>query len=201
MHILHKYRPCSNLAKYKLLHKRLYIPRSFQKRNLCSPPQRLFKTSSFYHVFTIFNSKWCVIFQIKTDLHIKSVEKMFLHTSHLTSSFISNKIPIFIAVIFRNIHFLPPFYEFWQCVNCVIIQINTNIFCYVIDLTSILHLKKILIFFVLKVFKTIHFFTTFLQVPGVAEMCDMSYVYHLSNMSAKYWYFYAKIPGFFSKSV
>ena len=126
--------------------------------------------------------------------------KKCFYTSHLTSSSISNKIPIFIAVTFRNIHFLPPFYEFWQCVNCVIIQINTNIFCYVIDLTSILHLKKILIFFVLKVFKTIHCFTTFLQVSGVAEMCDMSYVYHLSNMSGKYWHFYAKIPVFFQKA-
>ena len=50
----------------------------------CYPSQMFFKTSTFYHIFTISNSEWglFVIFQIKTDFLTNQLKKYF-YTRHL----------------------------------------------------------------------------------------------------------------------
>ena len=46
------------------------------KKKWCSPSQRFFKTSTFYHIFTIFNSEVCNISN-KYWLHSKSTKNCF----------------------------------------------------------------------------------------------------------------------------
>ena len=54
--ILNNYGPRSNLAKYKFTQETLH-PSFISKRNLRSPQQKFFETSTFYHIFTIFIRK------------------------------------------------------------------------------------------------------------------------------------------------
>ena len=73
--------------------------------------------------------------------------------------------------------------------DCAIIQINTNfltsqetIFFYIIDLTSVLYFQKDFSTLSRRSFPSYLLFTIFLQVAGVAEACNISDVYHLSDI-------------------
>ena len=148
----------------------------------------------------------CHIFQMITDFQIF----IFFTKVNLHPSFISKKMLIFIAVTFRN-----TFSTFLLVLTVGKLFNNSNkyqLFNKSGNNFFFLHNRPNIGFLFQKMFDTLRcrsfhnhpLLTKFRQVWGVAEVCNISDVYHLSNMSAVYWYFYARNPisvCFFSKNV
>ena len=79
--ILHKCRPRCNFGKYKVLHKKLYIPRSFWKE-ICALYSKHFLKHPLFTTFSllsIVSDVWYI--SKKYWLPNKSVKKMFLYKS------------------------------------------------------------------------------------------------------------------------
>ena len=56
-----------------------------------------------------------------------SAKYLLFYTKNLTYLlYFQGKLALSIGEIFGNIHFLPFFHWFWECVRCLILQINTS---------------------------------------------------------------------------
>ena len=67
-----------------------------------------------------------VIFQINTDLLVIYQVSTFLHKGLYIYIYFEKILVLFIANVFRKIHFIPHFHYFQQLVRFVIFQINTK---------------------------------------------------------------------------
>ena len=66
------------------------------------------------------------MFQVNADFLINQLTKYF-YTRHLTlPPYFTKKFALSIAESFKNIHFLPHFYQFSEWMNCTMFQIKTN---------------------------------------------------------------------------
>ena len=94
-------------------------PSFISKKNLRSPLETIFETSTFYHIFYYFKQRVrIVIFQINADFLINHL-KLFLYAIKTFA--------LFIAKSFRNVNFLPHFYQFLEWMSYAIFQININL--------------------------------------------------------------------------
>ena len=76
---------------------------------------------------TTFSTIFSTIFEnIKIGILVPFWATIFAQDT-LNSSFISKKIALSIADAFRNIHFLPHFYQFSEWIRCTICKINANL--------------------------------------------------------------------------
>ena len=102
-------------------------PSFISKKNRRSPSQT-FSKQPLFTTFSLFLtvSEVCNISN-KCGLLNKSANKIFLDRTPYTPPSFQKKIALSIAKSFRNILFLPHFYQFSQWLRCAIFQINTDL--------------------------------------------------------------------------
>ena len=137
-----------------------------------------------YYLSTRFSAPFSTIFEkiIITVIYQYLPEQLlttplFLHKTPCTPSF-QKKILLFIADAFRDIHFLPYFYQFSQWMRSVMFQIKTNLLIIQQNINS---LQTLYPSFILKKIGTLHhkgfskhLFTTFSLFLAVTEVCNIS---------------------------